>query len=113
MQPLILSYRCERANVRIRIVGYIIEEGEGCGIPATLALCLISSPSLLAINMVTAFSISEAATNSFRRSQSLTTSPTLRTCVTKTLFLGWSECIGHAAIGTPIVMLSMQEFHPQ
>ncbi|KAK2966744.1 hypothetical protein RJ640_001068 [Escallonia rubra] len=27
-------------------------------------------------------------------------------------FRGWSECIGHAAMGTPMLMLSMNEFHP-
>ncbi|WVY96031.1 hypothetical protein V8G54_028182, partial [Vigna mungo] len=77
------------------------------------ALSLISSPSFVCINLLTLFSTSDAVTNAFLSDQSFTTKPTFRTSVIRVAFLGWSECMGHVAIGTPMVMLSKHEFHPQ
>nr|GMC82003.1 hypothetical protein CR513_55797 [Ipomoea batatas] len=81
--------------------------------PKSAALCLIRSPSSVAISLFTACSTADDVTIWSRRAQSLTTIPILRTLVISTVFLGWSECIGHAAMGTPMDMLSMHEFHPQ
>ena len=82
-------------------------------VASSFATFLISWPSSDAISFRTAFSMVVAITNSFRLAQSLMRRPTRSSSVISTAFLGWSECIGHAAMGTPIVMLSMQEFHPQ
>ncbi|KAJ0621909.1 hypothetical protein HanRHA438_Chr01g0013021 [Helianthus annuus] len=81
--------------------------------PIFLALFLISLPSSESINILIASSITEDITTSPSRPQSPTFTPIFKTSVISVAFLGCSECIGQAAIGTPIVMLSMLEFQPQ
>ncbi|PON57033.1 hypothetical protein TorRG33x02_294610 [Trema orientale] len=78
--------------------------------PNSSALFLISFD---AINFLIPFATVSAFTTSSRWVQSLTEAPTPSNFVTSIAFLGWSVCIGHAPIGTPIVMLSTHEFHPQ
>lgn len=81
--------------------------------PNSAALRLISVPSVDAISFFTTLSTTSAFTTSFLLAQSFTTNPIFKTSVTKIVFRGWSECIGQAAMGTPIDILSMHEFHPQ
>uniref|UniRef100_A0A7C9ETN9 Uncharacterized protein n=1 Tax=Opuntia streptacantha TaxID=393608 RepID=A0A7C9ETN9_OPUST len=81
--------------------------------PSSAALFLISSPCFDVISLLTASSMVSDVTSSARCTQSLTNTPILSTSVNKMAFLGWSECIGHAATGTPMLILSMHEFHPQ
>ncbi|CAA6655389.1 unnamed protein product [Spirodela intermedia] len=81
--------------------------------PTACARFLISFPSPVAITLRIAASTAADGTVSSLRRQSCTGTPTLSSSVSRRAFLGWSECMGHAATGTPILRLSMQEFHPQ
>ncbi|ERN15756.1 hypothetical protein AMTR_s00039p00079820 [Amborella trichopoda] len=80
---------------------------------SSAAFLFISAPSSDPISFLTAFSTLSALTTSSLSCYSFTATPTPSTPVTNCAFTGWSECIGHATIGTPMEMLSMHEFHPQ
>lgn len=76
------------------------------------ALRLISFPSSVAMSVFNTFSMVADLTKSCWWN-SLTLVPIFSTSVIRKALHGWSECIGQAAIGTPILMLSVHEFHPQ
>lgn len=82
-------------------------------LPVLMLFFLIISPSFDSIKFHTIFSIMDVLTIPSRFSHSLIIRPIFNISVTKKLLLGWSECIGLETIGTPIVILSMQEFQPQ
>ncbi|PON53915.1 hypothetical protein PanWU01x14_199120 [Parasponia andersonii] len=77
--------------------------------PNISALFLISSLSLEVMNFLTAILIIEDLSNSFLFAHSLVGIPTLSNSVNSTAFRGWSECIGQAAMRTPMLMLSVQD----
>ncbi|KAJ8449832.1 hypothetical protein Cgig2_001488 [Carnegiea gigantea] len=84
--------------------------------PSSAALFLIFSPSFDVISLLTTSSIVFDVTGSgcsASCAQLVTSIPILSASVMKMAFLGCSECIGHAAMGTPTLMLSMHEFQPQ
>lgn len=85
-------------------------------LPSSAALLLIPSPSSDAMSNLTAPSMDDESTRQLPFSSAghcSTMRPILRILVTRMQLLGWSECIGHATMGTPMLRLSTHEFHPQ
>ncbi|KAH7844737.1 hypothetical protein Vadar_031177 [Vaccinium darrowii] len=81
--------------------------------PTSSALFPISSPSFDAISFLTAFAMVDEDTIFSLYSHVFTGRPTFKISVTRKAFLGWSECMGQAAMGALIVILSKHEFQPQ
>ncbi|GAV78331.1 hypothetical protein CFOL_v3_21799 [Cephalotus follicularis] len=74
----------------------------------SLALCLISSPSLPKINLLIALSISTFSNSSFSN-----TMPTFHTLLKSLALTLWSPKLGRQIIGTPSDRHSRVEFQPQ